>query len=302
MKHFRDVFNYKEQYDTALTIGKFDGLHRGHQQLIEKIQELSQEHGLKSAVCAMDFTPVWQMNGLQPEVLMTRTERANRLEGKVDFLVEAPFTKRLSQMSPEVFAREVIRGIFRAKYVVVGRGFRFGFERSGDVETLNRLGEAYGFEAIIIPNLKEEETVISSTVIKQLLKNGEIQRANRLLGYEYGYTGVVEQGNHIGRTLGFPTLNVHPWEGKVLPPYGVYETQVVVDGRTYRGITNIGMKPTVERNKRLLIESYLFDFSGNAYGKKVSIQLCSFKRPEKKFSSLEELKEAIAEDLKNSFT
>lgn len=298
MEHIQDLFSYDKKEKTALTIGKFDGLHRGHQELIAKIGELSRLEGLKSVVCAMDFTPVWQVMGIKPELLMTRSERMHCLEGKVDYLVEAPFIKKLTQMTPEIFARDVIQGIFHAKYVVVGDGFRFGTQRSGDINTLQALGERYGFQTIIIPNLKDGETVISSTVIKSLIKAGDIQQANRLLGYEYGYTGVVEQGNHIGRTLGFPTLNVHPLEGKVLPPFGVYESQVTVSGKQYRGITNIGVKPTVEKNTRILVESFLFDYSGNAYGEEIGVSLRRFKRPEKKFSSLEELKEAIAQDIK----
>ena len=162
---------------------------------------------------------------------------------------------------------------------------------------LQAYARKYDYELVVVEKERREGHVISSTYIRQLLKEGNMPIARELLGYPYGLQGVVEHGRKLGRTLGFPTFNVAPAEEKAMPPNGVYLNRVQVDGAWYEGIANIGIKPTVSDENRMLVESYLFDYSGDAYGKEVKIELLEFCRPEQKFADVEEMKECVARDI-----
>ena len=271
MDYIREIQSYHCDRPSAVTLGKFDGLHRGHQKLIQEICEKKDRFQVKTIVFAFDMNPFFQKKGLTRKGITTNEERRERLEKMVDVLVECPFDERISTMTAEDFIEKILVQTFHVKYIVVGTDFRFGHEKKGDVAMLAAYAEKYGYELTVV--------------------------SKEMFGYPYTISGRVEHGKQLGRTLGFPTLNVHPSDEKMLPPKGVYMTNTVVDGQLYHGLGNVGFKPTVTEEHRMLIETFLFDYDGNAYGKEVETQLLHYKRPEKKFESVTELKAQIDTDI-----
>ena len=297
MQYIKELSDYTDSQKSAVTFGKFDGLHKGHQKLVEKVRELGKNKGINSIVCSFDMRPLWKSKGIKPQMLMASEERYRHLERQVDYLVECPFTEEFSRKSAEDFIKDVIHDVFHATYVVVGTDFRFGHDKCGDVQMLETYAREYGYDLFVIEKERYEGRIISSTYIKDVLKEGNSGLASILLGYPYAVEGIVEHGYQLGRTLGFPTMNVLWPSEKIVPPYGVYFCNVRVDGKKYPGISNVGIKPTVSDKKRLSIESYLFGYAGEAYGKKVTVELLEFRRPEQKFDGLDELKAGIHRDI-----
>lgn len=287
----------------AVTLGKFDGLHRGHEKLIEKVVDCAKQKHLESVVCAFDMQAMRRQRPddkkmpVRRNALMTKEERRDRLEGRVDYLVDCPFTLEFSRMPAEDFIRDILAGLFHAAYVVAGTDCSFGYEKRGDIRMLKQYEETYGYRLIVIEKEKYKGREISSTYIKETLAEGNLPLANHLLGYPYGISGIVEHGRQLGRTLGFPTLNVAPDASKVLPPNGVYISRALLDGVWYPGIVNVGVKPTVTDSNRMLAESYLFDYQGDAYGRETKITLLDFRRPEQKFAGVAEMKACIDRDI-----
>lgn len=297
MQYISGLKTYHDSNKSAVTLGKFDGLHRGHEKLIETVEKLGKEKGVKSIVCAFDMQPLFKKRGVTKQFLMTKEERKSRLKERVDCLVDCPFTDEFSQIEAEEFIKNILIGVFHAAYVVVGSDFRFGHDTRGDIHMLKEYEKTYGYQLIVIEKEKYLDREISSTYVKEAVNQGEMELAQKLLGYSYEASGIVEPGKKLGRKLGFPTLNVAPAPEKLMPPFGVYTVKVKVDGNWYTGIGNVGIKPTVSNEERVLIESFLFDYAGDAYGKMVEIRFYSFRRKEQKFSSIEELKACIDQDI-----
>lgn len=297
MQYIRGIEAYNGTGKSAVTLGKFDGLHRGHEKLVEQVIRLGTEHDVNSVVCSFDMLPLFERLHRPGRVLMTKAERKRRLENRVDYLVDCPFTEQIEQMGAEDFIRSVLSEIFHAAFVVVGSDFRFGHGKRGDIHMLAEYANEYGYELIVIEKEKYGDRVISSTFVKEALAEGNMALVTELLGYPYTIMGKVEHGKQLGRTLGFPTLNVPPESCKLLPPNGVYMNRILVDGTWYPAIGNVGIKPTVTESGKMLIESFLFGFDGDAYGKNVVIELYDFRRPEKKFADIEEMKRCIDQDI-----
>lgn len=283
---------------TAVTIGKFDGRHKGHQKLLREMLCFKERQGLKVAVFTFDMAPAGVMAGRVQTVITTNQERRNKMAKMgIDYLVEYPFDQNTAHMSPEEFVSEVLVRRMHAKAVVVGTDCSFGYKGKGNAQLLKEMSESCGFEAVIIEKEQDDHRDISSTYVREELDQGNIEKANELLGEPYAIHGVVVHGNHIGGAiLGFPTANILPPPEKHLPPFGVYVSQVLVDGALYRGVTNIGKKPTVEGESPVGVETFIMGLEANLYGKEIEVQLLNFERPEQKFSSLEELKERIEKD------
>lgn len=297
MDYIREIQAYQCEKKSAVTLGKFDGLHRGHQKLIQKICEKKEKFHVKTIVFAFDMNPFFRQKGLVRKGITTNEERKERLSQVVDVLVECPFDERISTMTAEDFIEKILVQTFHAKYIVVGTDFRFGFEKKGDVAMLAAYAEKNGYELTVVSKEMFGNREISSTYIREELEKGRLENVNQMLGYPYTISGMVEHGKQLGRTLGFPTLNVHPSDEKMLPPKGVYMTNTFIDGQIYHGLSNVGFKPTVADEHRMLIETFLFDYNGNAYGKEVRTQLLHYKRPEQKFDSVDELKAQIDTDI-----
>lgn len=308
MKYIEGIMDYTMDRDTAVTLGKFDGLHKGHQELIRRICK-KKDKGLESVVIT-----IWP-NPASP-ALLTKKEKKERLRSLgVQWWMDCPFLPQISHMEPEEFVRDVLVRRLRAKYIAVGEDFRFGYQRKGDVTLLRSMENSLGYKLEIVPKEKYEGREISSTYVKEALGRGDMELVHELLGYPYMVQGEVLHGRHIGRTIEMPTTNLIPSAGKLLPPNGVYATITHIQKDQYPGssdpamktdyhlwqddlfgITNIGYKPTIGEYFRG-VETYLFDFSEDLYGKNIAVELYSYERTEKKFDTLEDLKEQMHRDI-----
>ncbi len=289
MQYIHGLKNYRNSRRSAITFGKFDGLHRGHQELADAVKSLGENEDADSVLCAFDMC--------QEKVLMTKEERELHLENDIDYLVDCEFEKELRKLEAEDFIEDIIKDVFHAAFVVVGTDFRFGYGKRGDIHMLGAYAAQCGYELIVIEKKRYKDRIISSSYIKELLQKGELSEVNRMLGYHYGIGGTVEHGRHLGRELGFPTFNVAWPVEKFLPPKGVYFCRVYIDGRGYNGIANIGVKPTVSAEGKAGAESFLFGYEGDAYGSEVMVELIEYVRPEQKFSGEEELKAHVMRDI-----
>ncbi|MGO5052183.1 bifunctional riboflavin kinase/FAD synthetase [Lachnospiraceae bacterium LCP25S3_G4] len=299
MQYIKGLESYKDNHRTAITLGKFDGLHKGHQKLVERVKCYANDN-IKSVVFAFDMRIFFREQGLNHKNLMTNLERFLRLENQVDYLVECPFEKGIRNMEAEDFISNVLVKQFHAAYIVVGTDFRFGHKKRGDVHMLAQYARVYGYHLEIIEKELHHGREISSTYIKEEVREGHMERANYLLGYPYYIRGKVVHGRKLGRTLGIPTMNVVPREEKLLPPHGVYATRAFIDGAYYYGLGNVGVKPTITEESIVLLEVYLFDYVGDAYEKRIIVELYQYIRPEKKFNSVEQLKHQIEKDIQYS--
>jgi riboflavin kinase/FMN adenylyltransferase len=285
---------------TSVTIGKFDGRHKGHQKLLREMMELKQKYGYKIAVFTFDMAPAGVVSGKKQTVITTNQERRNNMEKMgVDYLVEYPFNTEVAHMTAEEFVAQILVGQMHARAIVAGTDCGFGYQRSGNAELLRKLAPKYGYETVIIEKEQDDHRDISSTYVREELDLGNIEKANELLGEPYSIHGIVVHGNHIGGPrLGFPTANILPPPEKHLPPFGVYVSRVLVRGRYYSGVTNIGRKPTIEGDAPIGVETFLLDLEGelDLYGEMIEVQLLNYERSEQKFASLDDLKARIELD------
>lgn len=292
-----ELFFRVKSRGTAVTLGKFDGLHRGHQILLKKIAG-QKRNGLDSMVFTFDMPPSTLLTGKTRQQLNTNEERARRLAGAgMDYLVVYPFNETVCRMEPEEFVREILAGCCRMKYLAVGTDFRFGHCRKGDVSLLRKLAEKYGYVCEVMEKEGDGKRSISSTYIREELAKGHMEKVNELLGYPFTVSGRVIHGAQLGRQWGMPTLNVQPDPYKLLPPNGVYCSWTFAEGAFRPGITNIGCKPTVSDARIRGAETYLYDFEGDLYGKEVDVLLMRYMRPERRFQSVSLLREQLARDM-----
>lgn len=299
MEYFRNLADYRSEKPTVMTLGKFDGVHLGHRMLLEQVREIADRRALMSVVFTFDAPPQAKIHHKAGKMLMTNEERRCLLsEENMDVLIECPFTKEFRELSPDEFVTKVLIGKFHAEALVVGDDFRFGKDRMGDAAFLEEAGRRCGFTVSVIGKKKDEETgrEISSTWVREELLEGNMETVKRLLGRPYFISGEIVHGRRIGSTIGIPTINQVPHEEKMLPPRGVYFSVAVIGEKRYQGVTNIGVRPTVSGDG-VTAETHLLDANENLYGTDACVYLLHFERPEEKFSSLEELKEKIKEDI-----
>lgn len=276
---------------SAVTLGKFDGVHLGHQALLKRVKEASGS-GLSAVVFAID---------VRQEGILSHRERAAFLkQAGMDVLTECPFSKEFMNLTPLEFIERILIGILHAEYIAVGTDFRFGHKRMGDAQLLASLAGKYGYRIEIVPKERYAGLEISSTRVREALLKGDMELAEQLLGRSYPVAGRVMHGNHIGTGLGMPTINLIPEENKLLPPRGVYASRTVLeDGRVIAGVTNLGYKPTVG-SSMISAETNLFDFHEDLYGSMVRTGFEHFIRPETKFASLQDLAEQVEKDIRTA--
>ena len=214
-------------------------------------------------------------------------------------LIEFPLTFQTAAISPEDFLRVIVQEQIRAKLVAAGPDLSFGDRGLGDCKLLKARAEAYGYEVKIIDKVLEDGEEISSTRVRQAVEAGKMQEAAKLLGAPYAVMGTVVHGRQLGRTLGFPTVNLMPPADKLLPPNGVYRSEVECSSGVFKGLTNVGVKPTVEHGDHppMSVETYIYDFSEDIYDSFITVRLLTFERPEQKFADVEELKEQLQRDI-----
>ena len=291
-----DTLDFSIPEESAVTLGKFDGIHKGHQKLMKKILA-KKEQGLKSVVFTFGQMPGTVFYG-KGRTILTREERKQHLEAMgIDYMVECPFVPEIIQMEPEDFVKKILVEQLNVKYIAVGPDFRFGHNRRGGCSLLKEMAAQFGFEVEVVEKECLEDKVISSTYVRHMLETGEMEMVQKLLGYPYYVSGTVIRGHAIGRTIGIPTINLMPDDEKILPPNGVYLTKTIFGEEEHFGITNIGVKPTISGEEAKGIETHLFDFEGDLYDRELTIAFYAFERKERRFPSLEELKEQLKKDI-----
>lgn len=289
MEYIQEVQKMPESVRTVITLGKFNGVHRGHQKLIRRVLETGREKGLRTVVIAFSVTD---------KMLLTKKERYAMLKKMgLDTFVECPLDKKMMRTSPEEFVKELLVNRLHAAHIVIGPDYRFGYQRKGNSELLRKMGETLGFTVEILEKEREGPREISSTYIREQLNEGNMEKVNQLLGYTFSTTGEVLHGRGLGHTIGIPTTNLIPPKDKLMPPNGVYITRSFFSGRNYNGITNVGYKPTVGGESFLGVETYLFDCNEDLYGERSKVEFYQFCRPEQKFPSLNDLKAQLDKDV-----
>jgi riboflavin kinase/FMN adenylyltransferase len=293
-----DNFNAE---NTVVTIGTFDGVHRGHQSVILRLEEFAQKISGESVIFTFYPHPrlVVSPDENTLRLLTSKDEKIVQL-GRlgVDHLVIFPFTKEFSKLSYNEFVRTVLVEKMNIKYLVVGYDHKFGKNREGDFHSLQELSDELGFSIEKLDALLVEDTNVSSTKIRHSLEKGDVKMANYYLGYPYTLTGKVVEGNQLGRKLDFPTANIETLdEHKLIPGDGVYAVYVKVDDKIHSGMLNIGTRPTVVRNAdHHTIEVHIFDFDTDIYDKSITIYFEGRIREEKKFGGVDELREQLCRD------
>lgn len=278
-------------------MGTFDGVHLGHKKIIER---LLQSSSANEESLVLTFFPHPRMV-LQEEsdikLLNTIEERSQLLEkAGLQNLIIHPFDQAFSRLTAEEFVKNILVEIFNIKKIIIGHDHRFGRNRTANIDDLIVFGREYGFEVEQISAQEIDEVSISSTKIRNALHDGKILLANEYLGYHYFFSGTVVHGKKLGRTIGFPTANLEIEENyKLIPAYGVYAVDCVVENQTLKGMLNIGIKPTFE-GETASVEVHLFDFNADLYGKKIKVALRKHIRGEQKFSSVEDLKAQLKKD------
>ncbi|MBQ6587145.1 MAG: bifunctional riboflavin kinase/FAD synthetase [Butyrivibrio sp.] len=292
-----DELNIQDK--TAIAIGKFDGIHLGHKKLLKYILDQKQD-GLKATVFTFEPSPEEFFVGHPVKQLFTRNEKRKAFEDMgIDILVEFPLNEKTAATPPEDFVKTILVEDLNADYIAAGTDVSFGDKGRGDQYLLRNMSKELGFELCLIDKVMLDGEEVSSTRVRNQIADGEIPMAKRLLGGDYSIMGIVEHGNHLGHTIGIPTVNILPPAGKLLPPFGVYSSRVIIDGEEYKGMTNIGRKPTVSSDNQIGVETFIYDFDQDVYGKTIEVRLLEFKRPEMKFDSVEQLKAQMEKDIIN---
>lgn len=292
MKVYKHLNEIKRDTNTVLTIGTFDGIHLGHQEILKKLFERSRFHKARSFLITFHPHPrkvIAKDNNLK--ILSTPSEKTQILEKMgLENLFIINFTTEFSQQSPLEFFKTYIINKIGLKEIVVGHDHKFGKGREGTSETLKMLGSEFKFELSMVDEFKLDGETISSTNLRRAIMNGDIKRANLFLGRPYSFSGIVISGDKRGRTLGYPTANIKlDNNDKLLPALGIYAAEVVIDNLKFAGLLSIGKRPTFYDNGEIVPEVYIYNFDKNVYDKKITVNVLEQIRKEEKFSSPEEL-------------
>ncbi|MGC9342532.1 MAG: bifunctional riboflavin kinase/FAD synthetase [Bacteroidales bacterium] len=300
MKIWREISNFNAR-NPVITIGIFDGVHRGHIFLLEKLKKEAEKFDGETVVVSLWPHPRLVLNK-NPDKLRYLTSIEEKIilleKAGVDHLVIIPFTMEFSRLSSCEFIERYLVNNLKVKKLLVGFNHKFGKNREGDFHNLKTCADRFGFELEKLSPVKVNDEKLSSSIIRDLILEGKLEKANGFLGYDFFLRGKVVEGNKIGRQMGFPTANIQPDdEHKLIPKPGVYAVQVQKDKSVYNGMLNIGFRPTVNTGiRKKSIEVHLFDYKGDMYGAEVSILFRAFMREENKFDSLDELKEQLVMD------
>lgn len=285
------VLTYDETqlHNTAVALGKFQGLHRGHLLLINKISQLAKKDGLTSVVFTININ--------NSKMINTKVDRENILqELDVNYEIDCDFTPEFAAMSPYDFIKDVLIGKLGAKYVVVGKDFCFGCKRQGNVDVLKKYQSEFGYEVIDYDKLSIKGNEISSSAIRQFIQEGNLDEIADYMGRNYFIQGKVMRGKQLGRTIDFPTINQIPPKDKLLPPFGAYETKVNLYGKNYKAITNIGDNPTISDNNQITVETHIIDYDGDLYGENIKVEFIRYIREQKRFKDVSELRQQLLHD------
>jgi len=281
----------------VLALGNFDGVHRGHRKILDRVRRVASERGATSVVMTFDPHPPRIVRpDKAPPLLMTTVQRLEAIEATgVQGTAIVRFTSELSRWDPETFVRTVLVDWLRVSEVWVGANFLFGRDRAGTFTLLRSLGGRFGFNAEKIDPVRYKDFVVSSTRVRRLINEARVDEAGALLGHQYFVDGTVVRGDQRGRTIGFPTANLST-ENELVPPHGVYATTATVGGLVYPSVTNIGVRPTVDQSGRVSIETHLFNVDRDLYDARMRVGFVQRLRDERTFESLDALKTQIQAD------
>lgn len=300
MEVYRDVADFHPTSGTIVTVGTFDGVHIGHRTILKRLNELAKENDGESVL--LTFWPhprlVLFPDDNELKLLSTLNERIELLEESgIDHLIVHPFSVDFSRITALEYVRDILVKELNVSKLVIGYDHHFGRNREGNLEELKTMAPDYGFEVEEISAQEIDDVNVSSTKIRNALLEGDLSKANEFLGYRYSVSGKVVKGRRIGRSIGFPTANVHPDESyKLIPGEGVYSVMVESDGRSFRGMANLGSRPTVSNSDERILEVNLFHFDGNLYEKEIKVTFVDRIRDEIKFDSLDQLREQLQKD------
>ncbi|MBO4375392.1 MAG: bifunctional riboflavin kinase/FAD synthetase [Lachnospiraceae bacterium] len=296
------IFSDVDEFDrivpgkTAMAFGKFDGLHVGHAMLLQNVLA-RREKGLSTLALTFDGSFSDYLSGNRSGVLSTNSEKEELLRDMgFDFEFVMPLNEKTVSMEPEDFV-EMLAKKLHVSYIAAGPDITFGAGGKGDLELLKKLSEEYSFEVEVIEKVKLGDEVISSSLIRGLIADGKMELAHAVLGRAYSVEGMVTRGRMLGRKLEMPTVNLSLDPEKLLPPFGVYFSHIFLGTGVFLGITNIGVRPTVSDEKKVTVESYIYDFDDDVYGETLKVELLHFLRGEKKFDSIDELKAQMRTDM-----
>lgn len=303
MTIYTDINEYIKQTNAVVTVGTFDGLHRGHLQIMETMKNIARSINGKSVVITFDPHPrsVISQN-YDLKILTSFNEKKRILENiGIDELIVLNFTKEFSQLTSDQFIKNYLVDKFGTVHMVVGHDHKFGKDRLGDEDKLRELGKIYNFDVTAVPPENNNGEIISSTKIRNALYEGDVEKASLLLGRNYTFTGHVVKGAQRGRVLGFPTANLELDDiNKAIPKKGVYIVSCSCEKESYFGIMNIGYRPTFEERTVLVIEVHILNFDKDIYGKELRVDFIKRLRDEKKYESKDDLIHQIEEDKKKA--
>ncbi len=299
MKVIREIDNFiKTNEPIYVALGNFDGVHKGHQKLINSLVKKAKSNNGVAAAFIFEPHPIQVLNPAKaPDLLNTADIKAELLEKMgIDILIYNTFSSDISRCSPEQFVQEFLVGRLALQEVFVGFNYSFGHKGVGTPELLKEFGKKYGFEVNIIPSVEVEHTAVSSTRVRKMLDHGDINKAHDLLGYYPILEGIIVEEEHRGTAIGFPTANLLVEKGIQKPAKGVYAAFASLDGEKHRAVVNIGSKPTFHEEYPVSIEAHIIDFNQNIYGKRLRLHFVARIRDEMKFAGIEELVKQISAD------
>jgi riboflavin kinase/FMN adenylyltransferase len=306
MKVYKSLSEIPKIDNPVVTIGTFDGVHEGHKQIIERLNKAKEEMGGESFIFTFHPHPRLVLFPEQSDLkLLTLTEEKLHLLEKagINHVLVYPFTKEFSKLSAQDYIRQILVEGISTKKLIIGYDHKFGNNREGNFETLEKLSTQYHFSVEEIPVHEIEHSNVSSTKIRRALEHGDIGTANKYLGYTYFLSGKVVRGKQLGRQLGYPTANIGGVDGtKLVPGIGVYAVTTILSGQRYKGMMSVGLNPTTDTDNKLKIEVNIFNFDKDIYGKEITVEFCKRLRNEEKFESLEELKKQLAIDKENALS
>jgi len=297
---YTHISELKNVANSIVTIGTFDGVHLGHQKIIKRLVDIKQKQGGETILFTFDPHPrkVLFPDQTDLKLITTTKEKCELLKQfGIDHVLVYPFTTAFSQMHATEYISDIIAKGLKTKTLVIGYDHRFGSNREGSIETLKELSGIYNFVVEEIPAQEINQLNVSSTRIRKAIEEGDVKTANDFLGYPFFVTGVVVKGKQLGRTIGYPTANIFVEDkDKLIPKIGVYAVNVIVAGKRYKGMLNVGINPTTDSDKLIKIEVNIFEFDEDIYGYDIKVEFVKWIRNEEKFANLEELKSALAND------
>ena len=297
MQIIQGTTDFSLSHKSVVTIGKFDGIHLGHQKLFERVLA-QKEKGLTAVIFTFNPAPEAFFSGNEMQELMSREEKLAAFEKLgIDVLIEFPMNRETAATEPAYFVREYLTNKLKAAVIIAGTDISFGDKGAGNAALLREMSEACGYRVEIIDKVSVGGEEVSSTLVRETVGKGDMKKAALLLGSPYPVCGVVAHGRQLGRKLGMPTVNLLPGREKLLPPNGVYYSNVWFDGTCYPAISNVGYKPTVSDERTIGVETYLYDFTEEIYGSEIIVELLEHKRAEMKFDGVEALKAQMRKDI-----